>query len=67
VEGRASTLIRMSNLAGVLERQGKYEEAESINMQTLAQYKKVLGAEDLDTLTSPVLLAHLFANVYRTD
>jgi hypothetical protein len=26
-----STLTSMSNLAGVLDRQGKYEEAESMN------------------------------------
>lgn len=32
-----STLITMSNLALVLDSQGKEEEAESMNRQTLAQ------------------------------
>jgi hypothetical protein len=30
------TLTSMSNLAGVLQSQGKYEEAEAINRQMLA-------------------------------
>jgi hypothetical protein len=51
----------------VLERQGKYEEAESMNRQTLARREKVLGAEHPDTLTSIYCLAHLLANQRRTD
>ncbi|OCK72922.1 hypothetical protein K432DRAFT_411225 [Lepidopterella palustris CBS 459.81] len=47
----------MSNLALVLWRQGKYEEAESMNRQILARREKVLGAEHLDTLTSMSNLA----------
>jgi hypothetical protein len=38
-----STLTSMSNLALVLDSQGKYEEAESMNRQTLARREKVLG------------------------
>ncbi|OCK82773.1 hypothetical protein K432DRAFT_292475, partial [Lepidopterella palustris CBS 459.81] len=55
------------NLAGVLSRQGKYKEAESINRQTLARYEKVLGAEHPDTLTSVYCLAYLLANQHRYD
>ncbi len=46
------TLASMNNLAGVLDSQGKYEEAESMNRQTLARREKVLGEEHPNTLTS---------------
>ena len=46
------TLITMSNLAVVLNRQGKYKEAELMNRQTLARREKVLGPEYPDTLIS---------------
>jgi hypothetical protein len=36
----------------VLDSQGKYEEAEAINRQTLARREKVLGPEHPDTLGS---------------
>jgi Tfp pilus assembly protein PilF len=36
----------------VLERQGKYEEAEAMHRQALRGYEKVLGPEHPDTLTS---------------
>ena len=45
------TLTSMSNLALVLDSQGKYEEAEAMNRQTLARREKVLGPEHPDTLT----------------
>jgi tetratricopeptide (TPR) repeat protein len=47
----------MSNLALVLDWQGKYEEAESMNRQTLARRETVLGPEHPDTLTSMSNLA----------
>ena len=62
-----SMLTSMSNLAGVLDNQGKYEEAESMNRQTLAQREKVLGPEHPDTLRSVYYLAHLLANRHRYD
>jgi hypothetical protein len=46
------TLTSISNLALVLGSQGKYEEAEAMNRQTLAQREKVLGPKHLDTLIS---------------
>jgi hypothetical protein len=36
----------------VLDSQGKYEEAEAMNRETLAQKEKVLGREHPSTLTS---------------
>jgi hypothetical protein len=39
-------------LALVLGSQGKYEDAEAINQQTLARREKVLGLKHPDTLIS---------------
>ena len=44
-------LTSMNNLALVLVRQGKYEEAERTHRQELALYKRVLGKKHPDTLT----------------
>jgi hypothetical protein len=41
----------------VLDRQGKYEEAEAMNRQTLGLYQTVLGREHPSTLTSMSNLA----------
>ena len=38
-----------------------------MNRQTLARYEKVLGIEHPDTLMSLYCLAHLLANMRRTD
>jgi tetratricopeptide (TPR) repeat protein len=46
------TLTSISNLASVLRRQGRYEEAESMNRRALKGYEKELGANHPDTLTS---------------
>jgi tetratricopeptide (TPR) repeat protein len=46
------TLISMSNLAGVLDRQGKYKEAEAMIRQILTLREKVLGPEHPGTLMS---------------
>jgi tetratricopeptide (TPR) repeat protein len=55
--------MSMSNLALVLESQGKYEEAEAMNRQTLALSETVLGHEHPDTLTSMNNLAHVLAKL----
>jgi hypothetical protein len=44
------TLKSMNNLAQVLRRQGKYEEAEAMNRQTLARREKVLRSDHPHTL-----------------
>jgi hypothetical protein len=53
------TLTSMNNLALVLVRQGKYEEAEAMNRQTLAGYEKVLEPEHLYILISMGNLAQV--------
>jgi tetratricopeptide (TPR) repeat protein len=50
-------LTSVSNLALVLQYQGKYEAAEEINRWALAGREKVLGVEHPDTLTSVSNLA----------
>ena len=47
----------MSNLALVLQYQGKYEAAETMNRRALEGREKVLGKEYPDTLTSVSNLA----------
>ncbi|KAJ9660117.1 hypothetical protein H2201_007024 [Coniosporium apollinis] len=54
-----STLASVNNLAGVLQDQGKYEEAEEMNRRVLEGREKVLGKEHPDTLTSVYCLAYL--------
>ncbi|RDW63751.1 hypothetical protein BP6252_11296 [Coleophoma cylindrospora] len=46
------TLTSVSNLALVLERQGRYAEAESMNRRALGGREKELGPNHPDTLTS---------------
>lgn len=46
------TLASLSNLAGVLNGQGKYKEADAMHRQTLALREKVLGKKHPDTLMS---------------
>jgi tetratricopeptide (TPR) repeat protein len=49
----------MSNLATVLDSQGKYTEAEAINRQTLELTEEVLGKTHPETLASVYCLAYL--------
>ncbi|KAG4433370.1 hypothetical protein IFR05_011154 [Cadophora sp. M221] len=51
-ETHPDMLTTMSNLAGVLDRQGKYAEAEAMNRQTLEIKEEVLGKTHPSTLTS---------------
>lgn len=52
----------MNNLAQVLNRQGKYKEAETMHKQELAICKKVLGPKHPDTLISIYCLAYVLAH-----
>jgi len=54
------TLTSVSNLAGVLQYRGKYEEAEEMTRRALAAYENVLGEDHPDMLTSVHNLAYLF-------
>jgi tetratricopeptide (TPR) repeat protein len=62
-----STLTTMSNLALVLDSQGKYEAAEAMNRQTLSLKETVLGREHPSTLRSVYYLAYLLASRHRYD
>ncbi|POR32899.1 Uncharacterized protein TPAR_06902 [Tolypocladium paradoxum] len=52
----------MGNLARVLRRQGKYEEAEATHRETLALCRQVLGDTHPNTLTSMSSLARVLNN-----
>ena len=54
-----NTLTSMNNLANVLQRMKKYEEAEQMHRQTLELREKVLGREHPDTLTTMRNLANV--------
>ena len=45
-----NTLTSMSNLAGVLESQGKYEDASTLCQQAFSGYQKTLGEVHPTTL-----------------
>jgi hypothetical protein len=51
------TLKSVSNLASVLQDQGKYAVAEKMNRRALAGRERMLGFEHPDTLTSASNLA----------
>ena len=65
-----SDIIFMTyNIADVLSRQGKYEEAERMHRQALALRERVLGKEHPDTLTSMNNLASVLSRQgkYETE
>ena len=53
----SSTLISMSNLAGLLRAQGKLGESEALFMETLEGKRAALGPQHPSTLTAERLLA----------
>jgi len=55
---RRNTLTSMSNLAEVLNRQGKCEEAEEMHRQAVSLKETVLGKEYPSTLTGMNQPAH---------
>jgi len=57
-----STLASMNNLALVLSRQGKYEEAEETHRQALRLMETVLGKEYPSTLATMNNLADVLSN-----
>lgn len=61
------TLTTMSNLALVLDSQGKYADAEAMNRQTLEIKEEVLGKRHPDTLMSVYCLAYLLQNKHEYE
>ena len=47
-----STLTSMANLASTYRNQGRWKEAEELDVQVMETRKRVLGQEHPDTLTS---------------
>ena len=47
-----STLTSMANLASTYRNQGRWKEAEELEVQVMETRKRVLGAEHPDTLTT---------------
>ncbi|KAL8635912.1 MAG: hypothetical protein Q9228_006642 [Teloschistes exilis] len=62
-----NTLTSVSNLALVLQYQGKYDEAEQINRRPLDGREKVLGKEHPNTLTSVSNLALMLQHQGKYD
>ncbi len=67
IEGKdhVDTLTSVSNLASVLQDQGKYEAAERMNRQALKGKEKALGTDHPETLTSVCNLAYLLRYCHR--
>jgi hypothetical protein len=59
------TLTSMANLALTYRDQGRWKEAEELDVQVMETRKRVLGAEHPDTLTSMANLASTYRNQGR--
>ncbi|KIX10040.1 uncharacterized protein Z518_01121 [Rhinocladiella mackenziei CBS 650.93] len=59
------TLTSMANLASTYRNQGRWQEAEELDVQVMETSSRVLGAEHLDTLTSMTNLASTYWNQGR--
>jgi len=55
----------MGNLAATYSNQGRWKEAEKLQVQVMQMCKKILGEEHPDTLTSMVNLAATYRNKWR--
>ena len=60
-----STLTSMANLASTYRNQGRWKEAEELEVQVMETRKRVLGLEHPDTLTSMANLASTYRNQGR--
>jgi hypothetical protein len=60
-----STLSSMGNLASTYWNQGRWNEAEQLQIQVMDMRKKLLGAKHPDTLSSMENLASTYQNQGR--
>jgi non-specific serine/threonine protein kinase/serine/threonine-protein kinase len=60
-ETHPDTLLSMNDLAGALERQGKFASAEELYAKTLEIRRRSLGTEHPDTLTAMSALGTVYA------
>jgi Tetratricopeptide repeat len=56
------TLINTGNLASTYRKQGRWKEAEKLEVQVMETIKRVLGGEHPDTLISMGNLASTYRN-----
>ncbi|KAK4195455.1 Tetratricopeptide repeat-domain-containing protein, partial [Triangularia verruculosa] len=61
----SDTLTNMADLASTYRDQGRWEEAETLQIQVMEIRKKVLGDEHLDTLSSMANLASTYRDQSR--
>src|SRR5947207_15189382 len=61
-EEHAYTLSSMANLASTFWNQGRWKEAEELDVQVMETFKRVVGAEHPSTLTSTANLASTYRN-----
>ena len=64
-EEHPDTLTSMANLASTYRNQGRWKEAEELEMQVTETFKRVLGEEHPDTLTSVANLASTYRDQGR--
>ncbi|OCK79661.1 purine and uridine phosphorylase [Lepidopterella palustris CBS 459.81] len=62
-----STLTSMANLASTYRNQGRWKEAEGLEVQVMETRKMVLGPEHPSTLTSMSNLAHTWKSQSRNE
>jgi hypothetical protein len=60
-----STLARMSNLASTYRNQGRWKEAEQLEVQVVKTRKRLLGEDHPSTLTSMAKLASTYSSQGR--
>src|SRR4051812_2272258 len=60
-----STLTSMANLASTYRNQGRWKEAEELDVKAMETRKRVLGQEHPDTLTSMANLAYTYKSQDR--
>ncbi|KAF2098292.1 putative kinesin [Rhizodiscina lignyota] len=66
-DGHPSTLASMTNLASMYGDQGRWKEAEELQLQVIETQKRVLSDDHPDTLISICNLAHTFKGLGKYD
>jgi hypothetical protein len=64
-EEHPSTLTSIANLASTYKNQGRWKEAEELDMQVMETSSRALGERHPDTLSSMASLASTFRNQGR--
>ena len=59
--------VSLNNLATLYYRQGRYDEAERLQLEVLKLYKEVLGIKHPDTISAMANLASIWWQQGRSD